>query len=52
MIRALAALHRVGFAHRLVSPHSFSHITPPTIENLTNHLMITDLSLAIPWPRR
>lgn len=52
MVRALASLHRAGFTHRLVSPHSFSYITPPTIDNLTNRLLITDLSLCIPWPRR
>ncbi|KAI6171947.1 Protein kinase domain-containing protein [Aphelenchoides besseyi] len=52
MIRALAALHRCGFIHRLVSPHSFSYITPPTIDKFVNRLMITDMSLCMPWPRR
>ncbi|KAI6222538.1 hypothetical protein M3Y95_00904100 [Aphelenchoides besseyi] len=52
MVRALAALHRSGFVHRLVSPHSFSYITPPTIDNLVNRLMITDMSLCMPWPIR
>ncbi|KAI6181688.1 hypothetical protein M3Y98_00855900 [Aphelenchoides besseyi] len=52
MVRALAALHRSGFVHRLVSPHSFSYITPPTIDNLVNRLIITDLSLCMPWPIR
>ncbi|KAI6196135.1 hypothetical protein M3Y94_01073300 [Aphelenchoides besseyi] len=52
MVRALAALHRCGFTHRLVSPHSFSYITPPTIDKFVNRLMITDMSLCMPWPRR
>ena len=45
MVRALAALHRAGFAHRLVQPHSFSYLTPPTLDLLTNRLLITDMSL-------
>lgn len=52
MVRALAALHRAGFVHRLVSPHSFSYITPPTMNNIVNRLLITDLSLAMPWPKK
>lgn len=52
MVRALAALHRAGFVHRLVSPHSFSYITPPTMDNIVNRLLITDLSLAMPWPKK
>jgi serine/threonine protein kinase len=52
MVRALAALHRAGFVHRLVSPHSFSYLTPPTSDSLINRLLITDLSLCMPWPRR
>jgi hypothetical protein len=52
MVRALGALHRAGFVHRLVSPHSFSYITPPTADALIQKMLITDLSLCIPWPRR
>ncbi|CAD5208731.1 unnamed protein product [Bursaphelenchus xylophilus] len=50
--RALGALNRAGFIHRLVSPHSFSFVTPPTLDNLSTRLLITDLSLAMPWPKR
>lgn len=50
--RALAALSRLGFAHRLVSPHSFSYVTPPTLDGLTNRMMITDLSLCLPYPKK
>lgn len=52
MVRALAALHRCGFVHRLVSPHSFSYTTPPTVDSFVNRLLLTDLSLCLPWPRR
>lgn len=52
MVRALAALNKAGFNHRLVSPHSFSYFTPPNVESLINRLIITDLSLCIAWPRK
>ncbi|KAK0407080.1 hypothetical protein QR680_018984 [Steinernema hermaphroditum] len=52
MIRALAALHRAGFVHRLVSPHSFACKNVATLENLATSLMFIDLSLAMPWPMK
>ncbi|TKR82101.1 hypothetical protein L596_015874 [Steinernema carpocapsae] len=52
MVRALAALHRAGFLLRLVSPHSFSCQNVVTLENLISSLIITDLSIAIPWPSK
>ncbi|KAK0410223.1 hypothetical protein QR680_005013 [Steinernema hermaphroditum] len=51
-IRALAALHRGGFVHRLVSPFSFSYLNPISIHNLRNRMLITDLSLTMPWPAK
>ncbi|VDM41981.1 unnamed protein product [Toxocara canis] len=51
-IRALAALHRAGFVHRLVSPFSFSFTNPPTVDNFLGRMLITDLSLVLPWPVR
>ncbi|TKR61161.1 hypothetical protein L596_028312 [Steinernema carpocapsae] len=51
-VRALAALHRLGFAHRLVSPFSFSYVNPISIQNLKYRMIITDLSLAMQWPAK
>uniref|UniRef100_A0A9J2Q7K6 Protein kinase domain-containing protein n=1 Tax=Ascaris lumbricoides TaxID=6252 RepID=A0A9J2Q7K6_ASCLU len=51
-VRALAALHRAGFIHRFVSPFSFSFTNPPTVDNFLGRMLITDLSLVLPWPVR
>ncbi|CAD5205961.1 unnamed protein product [Bursaphelenchus okinawaensis] len=50
--RALGAIYNAGFIHRLVSPHSFSYYVPPTLYLLTNRMLITDLSLSMPFPRK
>ncbi|KAH7730362.1 serine/threonine protein kinase [Aphelenchoides avenae] len=50
MIRALAALHRADFIHRLVTPYSFSMPAAPLTMESMKTLVITDLSLAMPWP--
>uniref|UniRef100_A0A915A1F3 Protein kinase domain-containing protein n=1 Tax=Parascaris univalens TaxID=6257 RepID=A0A915A1F3_PARUN len=51
-VRALAALHRAGFIHRFVSPFSFSFTNSPTVDNFLGKMLITDLSLVLPWPVR
>ena len=50
MIHALAALHRAGFIHRLVTPYSFSIPAAPLTMDSLKTLVLTDLSLAMPWP--
>uniref|UniRef100_A0A1I7YWT0 Protein kinase domain-containing protein n=1 Tax=Steinernema glaseri TaxID=37863 RepID=A0A1I7YWT0_9BILA len=51
-VRALAALHRAGFVHRLVSPFSFCYATPISELSLRNRMVIVDLSLAMQWPTK
>uniref|UniRef100_A0A7E4VXW8 Protein kinase domain-containing protein n=1 Tax=Panagrellus redivivus TaxID=6233 RepID=A0A7E4VXW8_PANRE len=48
----LAALHRAGFVHRLVSPHSFSYPVPLTLDLLSARMIITDMSLCHPYPTK
>uniref|UniRef100_A0A7E4V8Y3 Protein kinase domain-containing protein n=1 Tax=Panagrellus redivivus TaxID=6233 RepID=A0A7E4V8Y3_PANRE len=50
MFRALAALHRAGFVHRLVSPFSFTVPSPPTVEGIQRGITFFDMSHVIPFP--
>ncbi|KAI6237706.1 Protein kinase domain-containing protein [Aphelenchoides besseyi] len=52
MVRALAALHRAGFVHRAVSPHSFGYRLPASIANLQHFIVCLDFSLCIPFPTK
>ncbi|VDK59065.1 unnamed protein product [Anisakis simplex] len=49
-VRALASLHRCGYIHRLVSPHSFSFPNPLSYDSLEGRVVITDLSAVLPYP--
>lgn len=50
IFRALAALHRLGFVHRLVSPHSFTMPSPLTVDALQRGISFFDFSHVIPFP--
>uniref|UniRef100_A0A914QH03 Protein kinase domain-containing protein n=1 Tax=Panagrolaimus davidi TaxID=227884 RepID=A0A914QH03_9BILA len=50
IFRALAALHRAGFVHRLVSPYSFTISTPLTPDGIQRGVTIIDFSNVIPFP--
>lgn len=50
IFRALSALHRAGFVHRLVSPYSFTVPTPLTVSNILRGVTIFDFSFVIPFP--
>lgn len=50
IFRALAALHRAGFVHRLVSPFSFTVPTPISVESIQRGVTIIDFSYVIPFP--
>ncbi|KAI6185533.1 Protein kinase domain-containing protein [Aphelenchoides besseyi] len=52
MVRALAALHRAGFIHRGVSPHSFGHQLPASVANLQHFIVCLDFALCIPFPTK
>ena len=50
IFRALAALHRAGFVHRLISPYSFAVPTPLTPNAIQRGITIIDFSFVIPFP--
>uniref|UniRef100_A0A914Y6X6 Protein kinase domain-containing protein n=1 Tax=Panagrolaimus superbus TaxID=310955 RepID=A0A914Y6X6_9BILA len=50
MALCLAALHRAGFIHRYVTPHSFSYPVPLTLDLLSSRMIITDMSLCMEFP--
>uniref|UniRef100_A0A0M3I823 Protein kinase domain-containing protein n=2 Tax=Ascaris TaxID=6251 RepID=A0A0M3I823_ASCLU len=49
-VRALAALHRLGYIHRSVSPYSFSFVNPISYDSIEGRIQITDLSTVLPYP--
>ncbi|VDM42754.1 unnamed protein product [Toxocara canis] len=49
-VRALASLHRLGYVHRFVSPHSLAFANPISYDSLEGRILITDLSAVLPFP--
>lgn len=52
MLRALRALHVLGFAHRGVSPLHFGYPVPLSFQTLQKNTVILNFSLVLPWPRK
>uniref|UniRef100_A0AC34GRI3 Protein kinase domain-containing protein n=1 Tax=Panagrolaimus sp. ES5 TaxID=591445 RepID=A0AC34GRI3_9BILA len=50
IFRAISALHRAGFVHRLVSPYSFTVATPLSPDMIQRGVTIIDFSFVIPFP--
>ncbi|KAI1714027.1 tau-tubulin kinase like protein Asator [Ditylenchus destructor] len=50
LCRAIAALHRAGYVHRLVTPFSFAVCSPISVTNLASRILHIDFSLAKEWP--
>uniref|UniRef100_A0AC34QRD8 Protein kinase domain-containing protein n=1 Tax=Panagrolaimus sp. JU765 TaxID=591449 RepID=A0AC34QRD8_9BILA len=50
VFRALAALHRAGFVHRLVTPYSFTVPFPLTVDAIQRNVTIFDFSHVLPFP--
>lgn len=53
LVRALAAVHRAGYVHRLVTPFSVALRSSPqlhTLHDVVHSIVLTDFSLAMAWP--
>ncbi|CAD5229446.1 unnamed protein product [Bursaphelenchus okinawaensis] len=50
MVRALAALHNLGFVHREVSPYTLGYKTPISFNRLQHDLMVIDFGSVLPFP--